>query len=98
MLTLFADLEPLRAPGQRAPSGPRTPSPPVTPWTVAGMRSRSVIASNQLIIRTDHYQAGCPKNGPQFPPPAPGLLGYGESYLVPGMPQFLFTIMDYVEA
>lgn len=41
--------------------------------------------------------AGCPKNGPQFPPPAPGLLGYGESYLAPGLPQFLFSIMDYLE-
>ena len=40
---------------------------------------------------------GCPKSGPQFPPPAPGLLGYGENYLAPGAPDFLFTIMDEVE-
>jgi len=39
----------------------------------------------------------CVKDGPQFDPPAPGLLGYGESYLAPGLPQFLFTIMDEVE-
>ena len=26
-------------------------------------------------------QPGCPRDGPQFPPPAPGLAGYGESYL-----------------
>jgi len=39
----------------------------------------------------------CVKDGPQFPPPAPGLLGYGESYLAPGQPQFMFTIMDEVE-
>ena len=42
-------------------------------------------------------QPGCPRDGPQFPPPAPGLAGYGESYLAPGLPQFLFTIMDTVE-
>ena len=40
---------------------------------------------------------GCPRDGPQFPPPAPGLAGYGENYLAPGLPQFLFTIMDTVE-
>ena len=39
----------------------------------------------------------CVKSGPQFPEPAPGLLGYGESYLAPGLPQFLFSIMDEVE-
>merc|ERR1711936_628815 len=41
-------------------------------------------------------EAGCPETGPQFPPPAPGLLGYGENYLAPGAPQFFFTIMDEV--
>ena len=40
---------------------------------------------------------GCPRDGPQFPPPAPGLAGYGENYLAPGLPQFLFTVMDTVE-
>ena len=45
MLTPIADLEPLRVPGQRAPSGPKTPSPPAMPWTEAGMRSRSVLDS-----------------------------------------------------
>jgi len=38
----------------------------------------------------------CPKTGPQFPPPAPGLLGYGENFLAPGEADFLFTIMDEV--
>lgn len=42
-------------------------------------------------------QPGCQKSGTQFPPPAPGLAGYGESYVAPGFPQFLFTIMDEVE-
>ena len=42
-------------------------------------------------------EAHCVKTGGQFDPPAPGLLGYGESYLVPGLPQFFFTIMDEVE-
>ena len=39
----------------------------------------------------------CVKDGPQFPAPAPGLMGYGESYLAPGQPHFLFTVMDQVE-
>ena len=39
----------------------------------------------------------CLKTGPQFPPPGPGLLGFGQSVLVLGLPQFLFTIMDRVE-
>merc|ERR1711872_381319 len=38
----------------------------------------------------------CPDSGPQFTPPAPGLLGYGENYLAPGAADFLFTIMDRV--
>jgi len=38
----------------------------------------------------------CPDSGPQFPSPAPGLLGYGENHLAPGEPDFLFTIMDEV--
>jgi len=42
-------------------------------------------------------QPGCAQSGTQFPPPAPGLAGYGESYVAPGFPQFLFTIMDEVE-
>ena len=54
-------------------------------------------SSANSLLNLDHFKAGCPKNGPQFPPPAPGLLGYGESYLAPGLPQFLFSIMDYVE-
>lgn len=39
---------------------------------------------------------GCLDSGSQFPPPAPGLLGYGENHLTPGQPDFLFTIMDEV--
>ena len=42
-------------------------------------------------------QPGCPQSGTQFPAPAPGLAGYGESHVAPGLPQFLFTIMDEVE-
>jgi len=35
--------------------------------------------------------------GTQFPPPAPGLEGYGETYLAPGAPTFFWTLMDLVE-
>jgi len=41
--------------------------------------------------------AGCTESGTQFPPPAPGLAGYGENYLAPGEPEFKFTIMDKVQ-
>ena len=34
--------------------------------------------------------------GTQFPPPAPGLEGYGETYLAPGAPTFFWTLMDLV--
>lgn len=37
----------------------------------------------------------CP-NGTQFPPPAPGLQGYGETYLAPGRATFKWTLMDRV--
>jgi len=36
-------------------------------------------------------------NGVQFPPPAPGLQGFGENFKAPGYPLFLFTIMDEVQ-
>jgi len=37
----------------------------------------------------------CP-NGTQFPPPAPGLQGYGETHVKPGEATFLWTLMDLV--
>jgi len=34
--------------------------------------------------------------GTQFPPPAPGLFGYGENHVKPGEPAFKWTLMDEV--
>jgi len=34
--------------------------------------------------------------GTQFPPPAPGLFGYGENHLTPGDPSFNWSLMDEV--
>ena len=42
-------------------------------------------------------ESHCVNTGPQFPAPGPGLLGFGQSVLAPGLPQFLFTVMDKVE-
>jgi len=39
--------------------------------------------------------SACDK-GTQFPPPAPGLEGYGENAQDPGSPTFLWTLMDQV--
>eukprot|EP00088_Acartia_fossae_P050779 TRINITY_DN5695_c0_g1_i1.p1 TRINITY_DN5695_c0_g1~~TRINITY_DN5695_c0_g1_i1.p1 ORF type:complete len:329 (-),score=66.56 TRINITY_DN5695_c0_g1_i1:99-1085(-) len=37
------------------------------------------------------------QHGTQFPPPAPGLEGYGELVAAPGTPTFMFSIGDYLE-
>jgi len=34
--------------------------------------------------------------GTQFPPPAPGLFGYGENHISPGEPSFKWSLMDEV--
>ena len=34
--------------------------------------------------------------GTQFPPPAPGLFGYGENVYAPGAPSFKWSLMDEV--
>ena len=34
--------------------------------------------------------------GTQFPPPAPGLFGYGENHLSPGEAAFKWSLMDEV--
>jgi len=37
------------------------------------------------------------ESGTQFPAPAPGLKGYGESVAAPGVPTFMFSIGDYLQ-